>query len=494
MSVGPSPEPSLLLARHENAHREHALQLQHSHQHQHQQHHKQHNLRHQHQHQVIHNAQKREPQAGADSAPPSVVTAVVTVSYLQQINVDPQGNTYTIETLLPTSPSPIIITTSAASAALDSAPAASSTPPTAPSTDAPAVTPQSLLPSPRISSSLTSAPSIPTNFASLIVNSNSTTSPLISGASNTTATFLNSTVSSTSFAYLASSSLTSAERSFTSSSSTPSSLSSSSGNPTSTGLGGYIGGASGVAPGGGPSSTAASGNDSSSDSGSAPSTPVVVGSVVGSVAGLALIIFFVLFLARWRKQRSMLSLGSGNEPADSAAPRDGPSGPYGGMAQRRSTAFAVPAALASLTGYNKRSSQKTERTLSSTAGSERGFYRVSGRKLPSVLHSGGDGYGGGLHEVNTLSGSSFYHDSTGFYGGSGPGPSTSSPLASPVEVTMDRDSGVPVMRPSPARTPVTEHGPFLSTATPPPPRRPDLLGRSHPSQDGSHGSRFTEEV
>jgi len=174
--------------------------------------------------------------------------------------------------------------------------------------------------------------------------------------------------------------------------------------------------------------------------------------------------------------------------------RDGPpSQPTSGMTERRSLAHGVPAALATLTGY-KRSSQKTEtdRTISSTAGSERGFYRVSGRKLPSVLQSGGDGYGGGI-DTNTLSGSSFYRDSQGFYGGPG---SPSSPSHHPAGISIQRDSGVPVMRPSPARTPVTEHSPFSAFPAPlnPPPRRPDVLGRSHPSQDGSHASRFTEEV
>lgn len=186
----------------------------------------------------------------------------------------------------------------------------------------------------------------------------------------------------------------------------------------------------------------------------------------------------------------MVSLGSISGPAGGSPDpiAGGPSfQPSGGMTERRSLAQAVPAALASLTGY-KRFSQKTERTISSTAGSEKGFYRVSGRKLPSVFQSGGDGYGGGLYDINTqtLSGTSFYQDSQGFYGGPG------SPPFSPIQ----RDSGIPVMRPSPARTPVTEQGPFSSSTPPPlvPPTRPDLLGRSHPSQDGSHPSRFTEEV
>jgi hypothetical protein len=188
----------------------------------------------------------------------------------------------------------------------------------------------------------------------------------------------------------------------------------------------------------------------------------------------------------------MISLGDGNQGTDQVREAPPSQPPPGGISQRRSLAFAVPAALASLTGYNKRASQKTVGPASSTAGSERGFYRVSGRKLPSVLQTGGDGYGGGVVD-NTLSGSSFYRDSTGLYGGPGSPPPASSP------VMPERDSGVPVMRPSPARTPVTEHGPFGRATSPPPPpltppSRPDVLGRSHPSQDGSHASRFTEEV
>jgi hypothetical protein len=148
------------------------------------------------------------------------------------------------------------------------------------------------------------------------------------------------------------------------------------------------------------------------------------------------------------------------------------------MVERRTLAYVVPAALASLT----RSSQTTDQTLSSTAGSERGFYRVSGRKLPSVLQTGGDGYGDGIYENQSLRGSSFYRDSRGFRGGPG-------------AMDMQRDSGVPVMRPSPARTPIAKQGFQAAPSLPDSlPRRPDVVGRSHPSQDGSHASRFTEEV
>jgi hypothetical protein len=182
----------------------------------------------------------------------------------------------------------------------------------------------------------------------------------------------------------------------------------------------------------------------------------------------------------------MLSLGSGDPGTGTSMSRGlGPAPPHssGGMSER-SNLFVVPGALASLTGF-KRSSKQTDQTMSTDAGGERGFYRVSGRKLTSVLQSGGDGYGDSVAD-NTLSGSSFYRDSQGFYGG--PGSPTSSPLAG----IQRPESGIPVMRPSPARTPVTEYG--FGPAPLTPPHRPDVLGRSHPSQDGSHASRFTEEV
>lgn len=242
-----------------------------------------------------------------------------------------------------------------------------------------------------------------------------------------------------------------------------------------------------------------------------------MGGVVGGVAGLAALLFLLLFVLRWKKKNGgMVSLGSvpaltiagggtaggvgGNGGSGAAAQSQGfLNQPPRSMTERRSLAMAVPAALASLS-KNKRTSQNTATNTVSSACSERGFYRVSGKKLPSVLQHGGDGYGepnpntmsgssfypSGVPPMpnpNTLSGTSFYRDSEGFYG-SQPSP----PLDPP-----NRDSGVPVMRPSPARTPVTEHGPFVEPHAPIPPR-PDVLGRSHPSQDGSHASRFTEEV
>jgi hypothetical protein len=281
---------------------------------------------------------------------------------------------------------------------------------------------------------------------------------------------------------------------FDSSTSSPSGSSYAPNSPTAT-IGG-VGGA-GNGPGatdGGSSSTSTAGASATGDSattGMPPSTSAVVGGVVGGIAGIVFIVALLLVIVRWRKrQQRHLRLNSGDSHVAGAAGTDdsgdGPS-QHGAMAERsrRSIPFAIPATFASLTGY-KRDSNQPSIGASSTAGSDVGFVRVAGRKLPSVFQHGGDGYG---DPHQSLSGSSFYRDSRGFYGGPG---SPTSPQG------FGRDSGIPVTRPSPARTPVISEGAFgppSPVSTPlDPPRRPDVLGRSHPSRDGSHGSKFMEDV
>jgi len=159
------------------------------------------------------------------------------------------------------------------------------------------------------------------------------------------------------------------------------------------------------------------------------------------------------------------------------------------MSQR--ARFAMPAGLANLSSYKPdRASRQTVATVSSTAGSERGFVRVSGKKIRSVLESGGDGYGDPPDPNMNVDGASFYQDSRGFYGGPG----------SPASPAGRRGSGIPNFRPSPARTPVIEQGAFIEDnidLDQPPPSRPDGGGRSRSvSNTGSHASvsRFTEDV
>ncbi len=235
--------------------------------------------------------------------------------------------------------------------------------------------------------------------------------------------------------------------------------------------------------------------------------------------------------------------------------------PSGTVTERSSN---VPFAAA---GFFKRIRPRSSATAATTetAPSERGFQNFGGRKIESVLESGGDGFGNpgpsssaapsprpvrgfsgapaaGLapsfrpaSPQTPLSETSFYRDSQGFYGGApepesssnpssmygrpdsppprspdrpGPAIASSSPLAR-VGSQAQRHQEVAFMRPGPARTPVTNQAGFSSlrpptgrgTPTPRPlppvgssPTPRDGVGRSHPSFDGSRGSRFTEEI
>ena len=303
----------------------------------------------------------------------------------------------------------------------------------------------------------------------------------------------------------------------------------------------------------------ASQNGDSGGSG-APPTQDLVGGIVGGVAGLAMIFVILLLLFRWRRGK----LGNRRTICPPVPQTIGPGGvPQSGtMTQRSSTA---PIAAAGFFRSLRPASSQTA-TTADTAPSERGFQKISGRKLPSVLASGGDGWGdppaagsaagptgaaAGLglaagvakgrspfddppsgqqpSPPHSLTGSSFYRDSHGFYGGvvpeeqtessGSPGSSSSPTNFAPLGAAAGR-SNVPLshgspsrrneaaqMRPGPARTPVINQPGFGSIrggapprpvrGTPPPPGlQPirDGLGRSHPSQDGSRGSRFREDT
>lgn len=154
----------------------------------------------------------------------------------------------------------------------------------------------------------------------------------------------------------------------------------------------------------------------------------------------------------------------------------------------RSIPFAIPSALAAL-GAPKRSPTQ----LTGGGSGERGFQRISGRKLTSVLHSGGDGYSEPPPD-RVGSGTSFYRDSMAMF--NQPGGQTLQ-LGSP----MRPESGVMVMREGPGRTPVQEQNPFADPDDSPERLSPphETFGRSFVSLAGSRGSggsgsRFREEV
>ncbi|KAH7362608.1 hypothetical protein B0T11DRAFT_352489 [Plectosphaerella cucumerina] len=238
---------------------------------------------------------------------------------------------------------------------------------------------------------------------------------------------------------------------------------------------------------------------------STPETGVIVGSVFGSIAGLALVAVLVLLALRWKKRNGgRIALGEDTSRGTRALPAAGApdDAANAGMTQR-----SMPWGAGALAGIAaKRASRNAPPPPPSppAESGERGFYRVSGRKLPSVLASGGDGYTdpsenpfGNQNRSSAMSGDSvLYRDSQGFFDEPVPNDALGR-LA--VGSPMRPVSGVPIMRSGPAKTPVTESNPFADPAPPalqPPPPSRDAIGRSLGSQDGSRGSgsRFTEEI
>ena len=267
-----------------------------------------------------------------------------------------------------------------------------------------------------------------------------------------------------------------------------------------------------------------------------PSTPQVVGGVVGGVAGFAVVLLIVLYFLR-RYRQKLQDRGNLVEPDGSGEDAANT------MSMRSSHTPLVAAVAASFKKMRPGSSQTT--ATDEIGASNRGFQRLAGRKIEPVLVSGGDEYGGnyGAFEKETgtaketgapssshpeaqpLAGTSFYRDNAGFDSRHGSG--TSTPVCGQARFAADTwdvadgydedhnrgpsPGAIAVMRPSPARSPVTTSagtsslvphttGPAtMARNTPPTPTLPsrsipDGLGRSLVSQDGSRGSRFTESV
>ncbi|KAF2024947.1 hypothetical protein EK21DRAFT_93651 [Setomelanomma holmii] len=257
------------------------------------------------------------------------------------------------------------------------------------------------------------------------------------------------------------------------------------------GAGAGGGGAANTAPAPG-QATSAAGTGTSGNS-TPLETPQVVGSVVGSLAGAALILAIILLLLRRhkRKRRGALQL-TGDETAERTQP----------MIQDTSRSNRIPSAFLNRFSGLSRSTAET-----SASGGERSFQRVSGRKLPSAFSEGmtSEQFSRG----GTMSGSSFYQDDQGTYGGPG--------FAKELDKEIGGGSaaagtGMMNIRPSPARTPVIRHpdddlNPFADPTaftksrthlSPPQSPNPDIprssLGRSLQSADGSRSSKFTENV
>ena len=229
---------------------------------------------------------------------------------------------------------------------------------------------------------------------------------------------------------------------------------------------------------------------SEADGNSSPSTletPKVIGSVLGRLAGATLILALILLLLRRHKQKrgGALQLTGDENTSNNRSMSQAPT----------ATSAFVPIAF-----LNRFSGMSGKTAESNTSGGERGFQRVSGRKLPSAFSEGmtSDQFSGG----GTVSGSSFYQDDHGVYAG----PSMAKEFGKEIgDTAATRESGQMNIRPSPARTPIIRHpddgNPFADRHHLSPPHSPiaDLpprgtLGRSLPSADGSRSSKFTENV
>lgn len=162
---------------------------------------------------------------------------------------------------------------------------------------------------------------------------------------------------------------------------------------------------------------------------------------------MAIVLVVLLYLLRRYRMR-LKDQGRLPEQLTSGHSRGG-SGLIGAaepMSHSRSSLFFPPAAVASSMKKWRPGSDMTMMTnTTSTTGadSEKGFQRVSGRKIPSVLSTGGDQFGGsyGAFEKeirpsaarhhHDLSESSFYRDADGTYVGSGNGIGRSASRSAP---------------------------------------------------------------
>lgn len=151
------------------------------------------------------------------------------------------------------------------------------------------------------------------------------------------------------------------------------------------------------------SSSAATSTDSGSGGGVVltPQQQQMVGGLVGGVAGVALVLVALLYFLKWYRQH----LKAQGRLPEQIAHRQLPSGddheytsPAGMSQPLKSSILPIATFKQSLQKLRPHSvytltSSSTERSSIPAVEPERGFQRVSGRKIPSVLLTGGDGYG-----------------------------------------------------------------------------------------------------
>ncbi|KAK5685110.1 hypothetical protein LTS10_003186 [Elasticomyces elasticus] len=254
--------------------------------------------------------------------------------------------------------------------------------------------------------------------------------------------------------------------------------------------------------------TGSGGGGSGSTTTAPPGT--IAGGVVGGAAGLAVIVLIAMLFLRWYRRRSQighhaLPPNAGVSPSPDHAMEVSRGGP--GMAERAGLMPAMAAVPAIFRHSNK------SREVGPPP-SERSFTRVSGRKLPSSFSPGMSTNSPPPNMPLTdadanLSTTSFYRDSTGFYGGGDSSVSPGSGVAA-----LGAGAEQMTLSPGPQRRPtVHTGGPYVlspPSSSPTSPRIGSDMPSSPPgtaattatfersetpsSLDPSRGSRFTEEV
>lgn len=244
-----------------------------------------------------------------------------------------------------------------------------------------------------------------------------------------------------------------------------------------------------------PSSTgSASNSNSNSGNSTTPPAGTIAGGVVGGAAGLAVVVLIAMLAVRWYRRQGMtrhqaLPQGPVNSPDPNAPSASGP-----GMAERAGLAPLV-AAVPALFRHQNRDAEHAETP-------QRGFTRVSGRKLPSAFSRGLAIQSPQSAAVNRdrdsdPNGSSSYRDSTGVYSGDGTSTSPSSPGgAFPARINSNEHMTI---SPGPQRMPkLHAGGPYTmspsGSAGPSSPQAASVLTRSDAPflMDPNRNSRFSE--
>ncbi|KAF8470569.1 hypothetical protein BDZ91DRAFT_542006 [Kalaharituber pfeilii] len=237
---------------------------------------------------------------------------------------------------------------------------------------------------------------------------------------------------------------------------------------------------------------APSNTDMASDSAddTPPVEPRLLGGIFGGLAGIALILLGIfMLLKRHKKQRTLQAL----DDAGYGGPLPTPS-----MVQRSISILGRPFIA------------KCHSETSDPEPAERGFVKVSGRKLPPAI-------GGSRPEFDSMKSNAQSSYLTGDDSGIGAsGTSKSSHGVARHSTTSTVQASNPFISPpsspvgpGPSRLRETSDTISIEESSPPPPKSPpprpyfnrqlslqgtDGVGRSLASHDGSRGSRFTEDI